>query len=82
MINFNDKELKIINEFKNYIKDFYIDFINHEVIEVYSLQKRTFSWRNWNTWKEIFIMFLLGFLIGGLAGIFTICLVIMGDNKE
>ena len=39
MINFNDKELKIINEFKNYIKDYYIDFINHEVIYVYSLQK-------------------------------------------
>jgi len=27
-------------------------------------------------------MFLLGFLIGGLAGIFTICLVIMGDDKD
>ena len=39
MINFNDKELKIINEFKNYIKDSYIDFINHEVIEVYFLGK-------------------------------------------
>ena len=39
MINFNDKELKIINEFRNYIEDFYIDFINHEIIEIYSLQK-------------------------------------------
>lgn len=27
-------------------------------------------------------MFLLGFLIGGLAGVFTICLVIMGDDKD
>lgn len=27
-------------------------------------------------------MFLLGFLIGALAGVFTICLVIMGDDKD
>jgi len=39
MRNFNDRELKIIKEFKNYIENFYMDFINMEVIEVYSLQK-------------------------------------------
>ena len=39
MKNFNDRELKIIKEFKNYIENFYMDFINQEVIEVYSLQK-------------------------------------------
>lgn len=39
MKNFNDRELKIIKEFKNYIENFYMDFINMEVIEVYSLQK-------------------------------------------
>lgn len=27
-------------------------------------------------------MFLLGFLIGSIAGIFTLCLVIMGDDKD
>lgn len=27
-------------------------------------------------------MFLLGFLIGGLAGVFTICLAITGDDKD
>lgn len=39
MRNFNDRELKIIKEFKDYIENFYMDFINLEVIEVYSLQK-------------------------------------------
>ena len=39
MRNFNDREIKIIKEFKNYIENFYMDFINMEVIEVYSLQK-------------------------------------------
>lgn len=39
MRNFNDRELKIIKEFKNYIENFYMDFINLEIIEVYSLQK-------------------------------------------
>ena len=39
MRSFDERESKIIKEFKNYIEDFYMDFINHEVIEVYSLQK-------------------------------------------
>lgn len=39
MRNFNNREIKIIKEFKNYIENFYMDFINMEVIEVYSLQK-------------------------------------------
>lgn len=42
MRNFNDRELKIIKEFKNYIENFYMYFINLEVIEVYSLQKGLF----------------------------------------
>lgn len=39
MRNFNERESKIIREFKNYIENYYMDFINMEVIEVYSLQK-------------------------------------------
>lgn len=39
MRNFDERELQIIREFKNYIENFYMDFINMEVIEVYSLQK-------------------------------------------
>lgn len=39
MRNFNDREIKIIKEFKNYIENNYMNFINLEVIEVYSLQK-------------------------------------------
>lgn len=32
-------EQKIIQEFRRYIKDYYMDFINQEVIEIYGLQK-------------------------------------------
>lgn len=39
MRNFDERESKIIREFKNYIENYYMDFINMEVIEVYSLQK-------------------------------------------
>lgn len=39
MRNFDERELRIIREFKNYIENFYMDFINQEVIEVYGLQK-------------------------------------------
>lgn len=39
MRNFNDREIKIIKEFKNFLYNFYMDFINLEVIEVYTLQK-------------------------------------------
>ena len=27
-------------------------------------------------------MFFIGFIVGACAGIFTICLVIMGDDKD
>ena len=39
MKRIDNREQKIIQEFRRYMEDFYIDFINHEVIEVYSLQK-------------------------------------------
>ena len=39
MRKYDDREKKIINEFMRYIEDFYMDFINLEVIEVYGLQK-------------------------------------------
>lgn len=39
MRNFDDREQRIIKDFIRYIEDFYMDFINQEVIEVYGLQK-------------------------------------------
>lgn len=30
---------KIIRDFKNYIEEWYMDFINQEIIEVYALYK-------------------------------------------
>ena len=35
----NRSKKKIIQEFRRYIEDYYMDFINQEVIEIYSLQK-------------------------------------------
>lgn len=37
MINFN-KEKKVINDYINYIESWYLDILNEEAIEIYSIQ--------------------------------------------